>query len=129
MSMSDIERLMQSDDPSDTFKFDVVKALSESLRLTVSAVNDMRKDIAEDRKVMYDIRERLVRIESNKVNESVASLTTKVDSIAAKVDKLEAVNDRRDGATGLLTWIFKNWPGIIGMIATIVVVLTATGKL
>jgi hypothetical protein len=45
------------------------------------------------------------------------------------VRQLTSERDRRTGATNLLSWLFKNWPGVVGYAGMIVVMLKATGKI
>jgi hypothetical protein len=65
----------------------------ETLRRIDAALGDMSKD-------MRDVRERLIRIESNQ-------LDRKVQSHADRIDALEKERDKREGATGIVAMILK----------------------
>jgi hypothetical protein len=60
---------------------------------------------------------------------SVTTIDTRVKTLEADVDTLKADRDKRDGAYGLVGWCLSNWPGIVGFIVLIAVVLKATGKI
>lgn len=90
----------------------------EALRQITDNLRRLNDNIAEQTKTLHAVDLRLTKIESNSVNSKVAALEDKVDS-------LERDRDKRDGATGLATWVFKNWPGVIGFIMLMFVVLEA----
>jgi len=111
----------------------LIANLADSVQKCASAVQEMRRDQSAGREVdrlaMQEIRERLIRIEENRVGEDLKKLTEVVAGHTASIDELETERDRRDGATSLLNWLLKNWPAIIGFVALFAVVLKANGKL
>lgn len=46
-----------------------------------------------------------------------------------QIDDLKSERDRRRGAASLIDWAFKNWPGVIGFLALIALILRSNGKL
>lgn len=82
-------------DPKDfRFQYDVIKGLSDSIRTMTSALLEQQKTLGE-------IVERLVRIESNKVD-------SRVTTLEAKVEQLEAERNQRTGMAKVAEWIFKS---------------------
>lgn len=84
------------------FQFEVIKQLSDSVRQSVEATRDVARNVADMQKTQVSMLERLAKLESNRVNEQVAKIEERVDTACGKIDRLEQINDRRDGATGLL---------------------------
>lgn len=86
-------------DPNDLrFQFEIIKQLAENGRTLAS-------NIGEIQKTQVAMLERLARIESNAVNETVTELKT-------KVDRLEQMEDRRAGESAAKAAIIKWWPVI-----------------
>ena len=94
----------------------------EALRGINDVLKDLRSDAKEDRKILHDVRDRVVRIESNKMEADVQRLKEEVEEL--KEEKL-----RRDGALGLVQWTFRNWPAVIGYFALIAAIVAANGKI
>lgn len=94
----------------------------EAMRQITDNLKRLNDNMSANTQTLHGIDTRLVRIESNSVNSKVADHE-------ARIDKLESAHDRRMGATSLLDWIFRNWPGVLGFAAMIFVLLQATGKL
>lgn len=46
-----------------------------------------------------------------------------------EIDALKQARNRNEGATGLINWVFKNWPGIIGFILLVGIVFKSQGYL
>lgn len=111
----------------------LINQLADQVGKCASAIQDMRKDHATSREVdrlgMQEIRERLIRIEENRIGEDLKMLEQKVSGYGNRIDALEADKDRRDGATSLLNWLLKNWPTLVAMVVLAAVVLKANGKL
>lgn len=95
----------QSSENDTRFQFEIIKQLAENGRVLAQSL----KEVQGTQVVML---ERLVRIESNTVNESVAKLETRVDVMASKVDKLEQLEDRRAGESAVKAAFVKWWPVI-----------------
>lgn len=49
--------------------------------------------------------------------------------LRAEVIDLKSERDKRTGAANLINWTFKNWPGVVGFVALIAVILRSQGKL
>lgn len=48
--------------------------------------------------------------------------------LKARVLKLEAEKNQRDGAVGLVEWMIRHWPGVIGFLLLVGIVLRSNGK-
>lgn len=122
----------------------LIAQLADSVQKCASAVQDMRRDQAQAREVdrlgMQEIRERLIRIEENRVGEDLKALAitvkteiARVDLAAktdsARIDALETDRDRRDGATGLLNWLLKYGPALFGLFTVLFLIGRALGVL
>lgn len=82
-------------DPNDLrFQYDVIKGQSESIRTMTSALIEQQRTLGE-------IVERLVRIESNKVDSRVTALET-------KVEQMEAERNQRVGMARAVDLIIKS---------------------
>ncbi len=73
----------------------------EALRANTEVLKGMQADLKEDRKLIADVRERVIRIESNRVDR-------RVEDLERDVDGLKADKDQRDGATGMVRTILKS---------------------
>lgn len=98
----------------------------EALRQITDNLKRLNDGQAEQGKVLHSIDNRLTRIESN-------SVSADVEKLKAKVDELERDRDRRDGTLAATSWVFRNWPGVVGwfggIITLVAVILKANGKL
>lgn len=59
----------------------------------------------------------------------VKELQGQLDAQKAEIDNLKTERDQRTGAANLINWVFKNWPGVIGFILLLGVILRTEGKL
>lgn len=58
--------------------------------------------------------------------------TAHVQDIAAlknEIAELKSERDQRTGAANLLNWLFKNWPGVLGFFALVMIVLRSNGRI
>lgn len=46
-----------------------------------------------------------------------------------QIDALKTERDQRAGAANLVNWIFKNWPGVVGFVVLIGLILRTEGRL
>jgi uncharacterized small protein (DUF1192 family) len=82
-------------DPNDIrFQYDVIKGQSESIRVMTGALMEQQKTLGE-------IVERLVRIESNKVD-------SRVTVIESEIEALKAERNQRAGMAKVIEIIFKS---------------------
>jgi hypothetical protein len=82
-------------DPRDLrFQYDVIKGQSDSIR-------SMAEGLLRQQETLSDIVERLVRIESNKVD-------SRVTTLEAEVEQLKAERNQRVGMSRLIELIFKS---------------------
>lgn len=101
----------------------------EALRQITDNLKGLRDEIKEARSDVSDVRERVIRIESNQLDRQVERNTETIGKLQERIDALERDKDRRDGAVSAWDWLFKNWPGVIGFFALIMLILALTGKL
>lgn len=52
-----------------------------------------------------------------------------VKALTAEIEALKSEKDQRTGAVNFINWGFKNWPGIVGFILLIGLILRTEGKL
>jgi hypothetical protein len=57
------------------------------------------------------------------------SMMEQVEDLRNEIADLKSERDKRTGAANLVNWVFKNWPGVVGFIVLIGVILRAEGKL
>ncbi len=98
----------------------------EALRANTEVLRGMQTDLKEDRKLIADVRERVIRIEANRVDR-------RVEGLEGRVNELESDKDHRDGATGVFNWFGKHGAGVgvmlLGLGFIIYLILKATGKI
>lgn len=105
----------------------------EALKANTAETKGMREDLRtersdrrEDRRKLDDIYVRVVRIEEQQ-------MAAKVESLEHRVNALETDKDKRDGATGALSSLWKNLPSIaaaiVGVVLIAVLTLKAAGKI
>jgi hypothetical protein len=63
------------------------------------------------------------------ITSTVSTIDTRVKVLEGDVDALKGERDKRDGALGLVGWCLNHWPGIIGFVGLVGVILVATGKI
>ena len=52
-----------------------------------------------------------------------------VKSLQTQIDSLKSERDQRIGAVNFIAWVFKNWPGVLGFVALIGLLLKIGGKI
>lgn len=57
----------------------------------------------------------------------LAELKAEIKLTAAEVAILKSDKDQRTGATNFVAWIFKNWPGVVGFLLLIGIILRSQG--
>jgi hypothetical protein len=63
------------------------------------------------------------------VIEIKTQLAQETKDLRDEIDKLKSERDQRTGAANLVTWGFKNWPGVVGFIVLLGIILRSNGKL
>lgn len=101
----------------------------EALRQNTDTLKSIREDSREDRKLLHDIHARVIKIESNRMENDVERIGKLVIENGKRLTALETDKNRRDGAMSGVDWLFKNWPGVIAFFAVIVVILESTGRI
>lgn len=93
-------------DPNDLrFQFKIIEQLAENGRI-------MAQNISKMQDTQVAMLERLARIESNTVNDTVAELKMACASQGERINKLESIEDRRVGESASKAAIIKWWPVI-----------------
>ncbi|GAA4827560.1 hypothetical protein GCM10023232_27360 [Sphingosinicella ginsenosidimutans] len=90
------------------FFVEAMKANTKTLEGVLATTTAMQRD-------MQDVRERVIRIEANRIDR-------RVEGLEGRVDVLERASDKREGATGAAQWLLKNLPNIATIIVSIVLV-------
>lgn len=55
-----------------------------------------------------DVRERVIRLESQKTDEEVSRIQSKLDTALCRIDQLESQRDRDQGSANVWNWLSKN---------------------
>lgn len=79
---------------------DEMKRLGHQQDRQASSIEDVSN-------VVHSIDKRLAVIEAN-------SLTRRVEVVEVDVQKLKEAEQRRQGAIGMVDWLGRNWPLVIG---------------
>lgn len=57
----------------------------------------------------------------------IAELKGDIKLAKAEIDILKEIKSEQKGATNLITWFFKNWPGIIGFLILLLLLARTEG--
>jgi hypothetical protein len=63
-----------------------------------------------------DVRERVIRLESQKTHIEVAAIQKRMDNALERIDDLEAQQDRSAGAESVWAWLSKNAAWLVALI-------------
>lgn len=88
----------------------------EALRSIADNLKRLNDSAVETGKTITDVRERLIRIESNRVD-------TRVEELEKKVEDLERDKYRRDGAMSGLEWVSKFGPWLLSLALAILALM------
>lgn len=98
----------------------------QAMRDNTDVLKELRKDMKEDRRTLLDVRDRVTRIESNRVDSRVATLEGKVEALVKAEDGRTSVANVRD-------WWLKHLPTIgaivVAFLTAIVLTLKISGKI
>lgn len=53
----------------------------------------------------------------------IAELKGEIRLAQVEINSLKSDRDQRKGATGMLDWIIRNWPGVLGFMLLIAIIL------
>ncbi len=126
---SQIMMPVEEADAAQLIEIEVLRSISDRQKETATILAGVQDEIRGVREQVQDTRERVIRIESNQLDRTVANLAEKVESNGKRIDALEADKDRRDGAIGLGNWALRSWPALIGFALLVAVILKSTGRL
>lgn len=90
----------------------------EALRQIGATLQALNTGLVEDRRLLHNIHERLIRIESNRMEVEVAALSVRLDKAVDRLVALETSEARRDGAVGLVGWISKHAPWLLAVVVS-----------
>lgn len=92
------------------FRYEIIRGLSESVRDLAASMRDVQQ-------TQVGMLERLARLESNRVGESLARVERVVQDNAVRINALESESDRRAGGFAMLS-IVKMWAPALFSILT-----------
>lgn len=110
-------------------------SLIEAIRANTDAVSRMgvRSDTQDKKlddivKALGAIDRRMTIIEHNSTPRDLERVEADVRALDVRLTALEAERNQRKGALGLVEWLGRNWPAIIGF-ALLLAVLARNGML
>lgn len=110
-------------------------SLIEAIRANTDAVSRMgNRTDGQDKKLddigksLAAIDRRLSVMENNSTPRDLQRVEDEVTALDVRVTALEAERNQRKGALGLVEWVSRNWPAIIGF-AFLLMVMARNGML
>lgn len=103
-------------------EIEAMRGILDNLR----RINDQQ---IEQTKALHSIDKRLVRVEESKISTEVVELKAAIREIRKDLEILKEEKTRREGAVGLVEWVFKHWPGAVGFILVVILILRMTGQI
>jgi len=82
----------------------------------VVLLRQISASVAELTKDMRDVRERLVRIESQGAIERIERLEKALETLSGRIGGLESDRDRRTGMTNLSEWVIRSAPWLFALL-------------
>jgi hypothetical protein len=61
--------------------------------------------------------------------QDLRAMQSRIEDLRGEIDDLKSERDKRTGAANLVSWVLRNWPGIVGFAALIALILRSNGKL
>lgn len=83
-------------------------ALIESIRSLSDSMTALRGDMRDDKKILQEVRESLIRIEGADHPSKIRENKLAINSLAVRVAALEAHQNKREGVTGFVNAIMKS---------------------
>jgi uncharacterized protein Yka (UPF0111/DUF47 family) len=116
--MADGAKIMTATDTADVAQLAMIEALrsiADSGKKTAQVLEGVQTEVR-------DIRERLIRMEAERIDEAVQDLEQ-------RVMKLEAAENRREGMVAFAQALKDYGPLMVVLISSLVILLIVTGKL
>lgn len=95
----------------------------EALKQIGNMLQMINSQFMEDRKTLTDIRDRVIAIESNRLEGEVKALSERLDRMAVKIEQLEISEIKRNSQIGVLAWLSEKMPWIFGIVVAALAVL------
>lgn len=112
---------------SEPRQLDEISAAIGELKGSLAAIE---KYIHEERHGVNNLAQKIdglaVKIGSD-IAAVEARIDVKIEAVGSRVVILEAARHQQAGATNFLSWIFKNWPGVVGFLLLIGIILRSNG--
>lgn len=118
MPEREISKIMTATDTADVAQLAMIEALrsiADSGKKTAQVLEGVQSEVR-------DIRERLIRMEAERIDETV-------QEIERRVAKLEAAENRREGMVAFAEALKNYGPLMAVLISSLVVLLVVTGRL
>lgn len=119
-----LNQIMAATDAADVATLAMIEAvrqLADNGKATNRILEGMQVELR-------DVRERVIRIEAAEYKGSIEKMDDRCCTLEERIDKLEASEHRRQGALGLVEWMGRNWPALIGFVG-LIVLLVMTGRI
>ena len=110
-------------------EIEVLRQITDALNRAADRGDRTEAKLDEIGKILHKVDNRLTVIETNSLEREVERNRVAIASLDKRMLLLEATDYRRQGAMGLFEWLLKNWPGVLGFIALVVVIMQMTGRI
>ena len=110
-------------------EIEVLRQITDALNRAADRGDRTETKLDEIGKILHKVDNRLTVIETNSLEREVERNRVAIASLDKRMLLLEATDYRRQGAMGLFEWLLKNWPGVLGFIALVVVIMQVTGRI
>jgi hypothetical protein len=110
--------ILTSAQPADVAQLALIEAVRKvgdgQIRIA-DTMKMMQQEFREERKVLADVRERVIRIESNKLDRTVEQIREDLDAARDEINTLKMDKARRDGAVGAAEWLSRFGPWLLAL--------------
>ena len=110
-------------------EIEVLRQITDALNRAADRGDRTETKLDEIGKILHKVDNRLTVIENTSIEREVERNRVAIAGLDKRVTLLEATDNKRQGAMGLFEWVLKNWPGLVGFIILVVVIMQVTGRI